>query len=169
MKNCHTVPTSLAALLIAGSTAAAKSYIIPHVLDTKGDITARGNATDFSIITVYSGGSAGQPPGEGAQVAIYLYNDDGTPMSSATGQEVGNPIVFSLSADFLKKKITKLQDRFKEAGGFPAKSVSGFAIIVVSGDDASVHVQGFVVNSHTSPFDLSMSPVEAQPIAAPVR
>ena len=52
-------------------------------------------------------------------------------------------------------------------GSFPAPVILGFGVIVVNGAGADgVNLQSFVVNSHTSAFDLSVFGFEPQPVTA---
>jgi hypothetical protein len=62
-----------------------------------------------------------------------------------------------------------LEDLIVDAGGFPAgRVVLGFGVIVVGGADPDgVNLQGFVVNSHTSAFDVSVFGFVPEEVRAP--
>jgi hypothetical protein len=61
----------------------------------------------------------------------------------------------------------RLDDLIRGNGTFPKPVKLGFGVIVVNGaDPAGVNLQGFVVNAHTGPFDLSVFGFEPQPLTA---
>ena len=153
--------------------------VLPHVLEKSGRINNTAFTFDTTIFATYVGASFSGPGGGGgggvagkvkeATVDVYLYDDDGVPMRSATGQDVCNPCSATLSPRHRKLNLS-LDEEFDRAGGFPTPQgvVTGYGVIVVGGHDDGVAIQGFVVNSHTSPFDLSVFGFEPQEIKTTV-
>jgi hypothetical protein len=94
--------------------------------------------------------------GSETQVDFYLFNDDGTPMKSASNQVICSPCQINLGTDVTRKSVIKVDDLISNSGGFTKPLVTGFAIIVVNSDPDNVSVQSFVTNTTTGPFDLSV-------------
>lgn len=145
-----------------------RTWIIPHVLEKSGKISNTQYTFDTQMFAVYSGGLPGQPPTSSATMNLYLFDNTGVPWSGPIG-DVCNPCTYALDGANRKRSITLDDLIVGNGGGFggsPTKE--GFAIAVVEGDVDQVSLQGFVVNSHTNAFDLSVfgfSPVEIQAAA----
>jgi hypothetical protein len=74
--------------------------------------------------------------------------------------------MFDLNMGARKTSIT-IDDLIVARGGFgAATNRDAFGVVVLDGDTTNVKLQGFVVNSHTSAFDLSVFGFEPQPLAA---
>jgi hypothetical protein len=143
-----------------------KTYVIPHVLETKGRVSLDPNTMNTTIYATYVGGRNGVYDGGGATVELYLYDDSGKLMAGTGGADVCAPCTFQLSSTTPKVTIS-VQDAIDGANAWNGSTVrTGFGVIVVSGDADGVNLQGFVVNSHTSAFDLSVFGFEPQPLAA---
>lgn len=158
----------LAALFVAGETKA-KTLVIPHVLEVSGRISSTPFTFDTTMFITYNGGLGDTVDSGGASVELYLYDDvTGGPMR-APGGEVCNPCAFQVDGEHRKLSVA-VDDLIEAKGGFDQSSKTGFGIIVVSGADPDgVAIQGFVVNSHTSAFDLSVFGFEPQPISSAAR
>lgn len=60
-----------------------------------------------------------------------------------------------------------LDSLLQAAGGISESTVvSACALIVTGGDVGNVNLQGFMVNAHTSPFDLAVFGFEPEPLGA---
>jgi hypothetical protein len=129
-----------------------KTHVFPHVLEKSGTIN---NAYSFDTVfeVTYAGGGGGLP-GDGATVEISLLDGDGSPIAAAGGSAVCNPCTYQLGSGKGRLRVT-MDELIETAGGFDADVETGFAVVDVTGDADQVSVQGFVVNSHESPFDLS--------------
>lgn len=143
-----------------------RTFVTPHVFDTKGRASTEPNSTDFEIKAVYRRGVVGGCGGgnycPGGRVSLYLFDESGRPMvggsaAGTAGTVVCNPCTRELGMN--TRTVTfSLQDLITNAGGFDGEVQRGFAVIVVDGQDPEgVNLQGFVVNSHTGPFDLTTS------------
>jgi hypothetical protein len=74
--------------------------------------------------------------------------------------------MFSLSTSARKASIT-VDDLIVARGGFGTETNrDAFGMVVLDGDTTNVKLQGFVVNAHTGPFDLSVFGFDPQPISA---
>lgn len=149
------VPFLLSALVVPVASAApappggaSRTYAIPHVLESPGaiDVTAR---THDAYIVVVDG--RGLPAGDrggarkqgDADVRVYLYEDDGKPVTSATGASVCNPCTYALDPQGHRRHTISIEDAVLAAGGFalnpglpPGEPVIDcFAVVVVSGAD----------------------------------
>jgi hypothetical protein len=179
MKRLIVLALGVAAWAGAGVPAAsAKSYVFPHVLEKAGRIQNTPFTFDTEIHAVYvprepRDPTHGQATGrvhEPIRIRLFLYEDDDATMRSATGEEICNPCEFELSPA-AKKLSIRIDDLIVAHGGFPppgagAQVITGYAIMTVSNDDANIAIQGFVVNSHSGPFDLSVFGFEPQEIKA---
>ncbi len=155
---------SLSLLAWAG-TAAARTYAFPHVFDTHGRISDTPYTFDTTMFMTYVGGVACVGGVEDPlSVSVYLFANDGSPMRSTGGLDVCNPCTYPVGPANRKASV-KVEDLFIAAGGMP-NGVTGYAVVDVPGAGDDVAVSGFVVNSHTSAFDLSVFGFEPQPIAA---
>jgi len=129
-----------------------RTFVIPHVLEKSGSIN---NAFSFDTVfeVTYAGGGSGLP-GDGAAVEISLFDDTGSPLVGAGGTAVCDPCAFPLGAGKGRLRVT-MDQLIEAAGGFETEVETGFAVVAVTGDADQVSVQGFVVNSHASPLELS--------------
>jgi hypothetical protein len=102
-------------------------------------------------------------------VDLFIFDQSsGQPMQSSTGADVANPASFELNASN-PTRTTSVDDLLTAQGAFDAGVKLGFGVLVVGGQDPDgVNLQGFVVNSHTSPSDLSVFAFEPQPLQAAV-
>ena len=157
-------------LAVASTAAWAKAFVLPHVLEKSGTINSKAETSDTTIYATYTRGVLGQGHGHQrghATVSLYLFEDDGTPWMGAKGNApVCNPCALDLDSSHRKVSFP-LERLIDAAGGFGgAVEMSGFGVLVVDGDSDGVNIQGFVVNAHTSPFDLSVFGFDPQPIVA---
>ena len=174
--NSHTGPFDLSVFgfepeRLKGATA--RTYVIPHILEKSGLVSTQNFTFDTSLIALYSSGIGGLPPGAGASLGLYLYDDSGALMTGSSGTPVCNPCTFDLGTGGAgsgspRKLSIRIDDLIAtRGGGFDTAEKTGFAVIVVGGADPDgVNLQGFVVNSHTGPFDLSVFGFDPQPITA---
>jgi hypothetical protein len=144
------------------SAASAKAFVIPHVLEKSGSISNTQDTFDTQFFMTYGGS------GSGAQVDLYLYDDSGQMMRSGSGQNVCGPCTYALGnggpGAVGRKRTVVLDTEIMAHGGFPpAGIVLGYGVLVVGGSDPdNVALQGFVVNAHTGPFDLSTTEMPPQ-------
>lgn len=150
------------------ATRPTRTYVIPQVLEKSGTITNTQYTFDTTIFMTYTPGLANVPAGPGATVDLYLYDQaDAKSFMMNNGQPVCNPCTFLLDATTRFRSV-RVDDLITAKGGNFDKPVKlGFGVLVVGGQDPNgVNLQGFVVNSHTNAFDLSVFGFEPQPIAA---
>lgn len=149
---------------VTAGTAMARSFVLPHVLEKSGTINAVPFTFDTTIFMTYPKGLTDGKPAKGASADLYLYDDTGTAMRGGGGQDVCNPCTYSLGSSGARKLSINVDDLIMAKGGFGGVDVrTGFAVIVVGGDDKNVAIQGFVVNAHSGPLDLSFQPIDVQP------
>jgi len=161
----------LTASAVLGTAAVqAKTFVIPHVLEQSGKISNTQFTFDTTMFITYSGGIGDTLNGGGANVDLFLFDEaTGSPMRSASGEEVCNPCSISVGASNRKVSVS-IEDLITAKGGFDHDSKTGFGVVVVGGADPDgVSVQGFVVNSHTSAFDLSVFGFDPVPLPAAAR
>jgi len=144
-----------------------RAFVIPHVLEKSGTISSSQFTFDTTLYATYAGGLPGTLSSNGATASLYLYDSaSGKALKSGTGQDVCNPCMFDLNASARKASI-RIDDLITAKGGFGTETNrDAFGVMVLDGDTTNVKLQGFVVNAHTSPFDLSVFGFEPQPIAA---
>lgn len=145
-----------------------RAFILPHVIEKSGKISNTQFTFDTTIFADYVGGLAGVPGGAGASVDLYLFDELGAPMGN-NGQTVCAPCTFQLGPQARKRSIA-IDDLITARGPFDNPVKLGFGILVVGGADPDgVALQGFVVNAHTSPFDVSVFGFEPEMIKAATR
>lgn len=149
----------------ATSGAGESSYWLGGLLEGPGRADQYGGCFDTTIFAVYTAGLVDGLLPSGAQLDVYLFDETtGLPLRVGGGDVCG-PCTFSLDADHRKASIL-LDDLITAAGGFSSiDPLSIGARVVVTGDVENVALQGLVVNSHTSPFDVTMSFVD--PVLVP--
>ncbi len=151
----------------------------PHIVEQQGSISSTPNGFDTMFVFVATGPyvesflkGGGAPPSEKSltdvTVSLYLYDNAGQAALSATSTPVAFPAVYTLGSMTPRVSVT-LENLFQVAGGYASASFQGFAVLSVSsGDWNDVAVQAFLLNSHSSAFDLSISalePVRVQDVA----
>jgi hypothetical protein len=147
------LPAVLGVLAALPDAAAAKVFVLPHIVESKGTIANTQYAFDTNIRMAY--GSVPGGPGLGASVDLYLYNNDGTLMQSQTLQTVCNPCSFPLGAGNPSAVQMRVETLVIAAGDFQG-SKNGFAVMNVGGNNPeAVGGVGQISNSHTSAFDIS--------------
>jgi hypothetical protein len=108
---------------------------------------------DTSMFMNYVGGQAGIPSGSGATVDVYLFDEaSGELVTDAVGTPVCNPC--STTLDDQTRKSAFMLGAVLPGGAVISAAVS--AVVVVSGDAGNVALQGFVVNTHSGPTEVSM-------------
>jgi hypothetical protein len=143
-----------------------RAFVIPHVLEKSGTISSANFTFDTTLHMTYAGGLPGSVSSNGASAQLFLYDNTGLPLTGATSQ-VCNPCLFDLSTSTRKVSINVDDLIVTRGGGYGGASIKlGFGVIVVGGDMENINLQGFVVNSHTSAFDLSVFGFEPVPIQA---
>ncbi|MBK6900671.1 MAG: T9SS type A sorting domain-containing protein [bacterium] len=155
---------ALSLSMLAG-TAAARTYAFPHVFETRGRTSDTPYTFDTTMFLTYAGGVACVGGVEDPlSVSLYLYDDDGSPMRSTSGLDVCNPCTYPLGPTHRKESV-RVENLFLTADEMP-NSLTGYAVVDVPGTGDDVAVSGFIVNAHTSAFDLSVFGFEPTPIAA---
>jgi hypothetical protein len=143
----------------------------PHVMEQTGSINNTPNTYDSMFVFVATGPYVGtglkkgtpSRPGKSLSdvtVRLYLYDNLGQPARSASAAPVAFPAEYTIGYSTPRASVT-LENLFQAAGGYAASPFEGFAVLSVStGDWNDVAVQAFTINSHTSAFDLALSPME---------
>jgi hypothetical protein len=165
LKKLATLVAMAALLVFVGAGfLQARTFVLPHVLEKSGRITNTQFTFDTSIFVNYVAGQGEIPAGTGATVDLFLFDSVGN-FLKVGGNEVCSTTAachFSVGGSANRKLQIVVDDLLSAKGTFNV--ALGYGVLVVGGDDPThVAVQGFVVNSHTSAFDLSVfgfAPVE---------
>jgi len=133
-----------AAILLSAEAAhaqqsARRTWVIPHVLERPG----RAGGTELHMVNL----------DRSATVEVSVFANDGQPMKSRSGQAVCSPCRITFTAS--PKQVFSLKDRIEAAGGYAGEPMSGYIVFTATAP-ASVNLQNFVVNSHTSAANLSV-------------
>jgi hypothetical protein len=152
--------------IVSNPEAGPRAFVFPHLFESSAT-TSSPNAFDSSLYAVYAGGLPGAPPaGAGAQVALYLLDEDTQDFArSASFQQVCNPCTYPVDSGQRKARMS-LQNAFVAAGGFPSSNARCFAVLVITGDADLVAIQGLTLQSRSSPFDLELIGVHAMEVEA---
>jgi hypothetical protein len=156
----------LAALSCAGPSAA-RTFTFPHIIDHHGRVSNTQFTFDTSMFITYTGAVACVDGSLTDQlVHVYLFDDEGRPLTSLTGDDICAPCSVTIGATDRSASLS-VEAAAEAAGGMPSV-LSGFAVVVVEGDDTpNVNIQGYVVNSHTNAFDLSVFGFTPEEVRAP--
>lgn len=135
----------------------AKTFVFPHMLETAGKTSLVVNSWDTFIYAFYGSGIGTIPDGGGATVDIYLYDDTGSLLQSATANDVCAPCSFTLGARNLKEEI-EIDQLILDAGGgaYPPALTGGWAIIQTSGDTDALSLQAITANNTGGPAELEL-------------
>jgi hypothetical protein len=140
------------------------TFVILHMLEKGAKSPKSPKLTfDTSIFTSYAAGL--EPPEPTVTVDIYLFNNtDGKPLLPPKGAP------YQLNRG--RKVALEIDDLITGGGprgtaAFDAAVHVGWGVVVVGGTGDGVNLQGFVVNSHTGGFDLSVFGVEPEPLRPP--
>lgn len=140
--------------------------ILPYFVEGEGSINTVPYSFDTTIFAVYAGGIAGPGVGGGI-VDIYLYDSAGKALKGADAT-VCAPCTITVN-EAARKATFRIDQAIMAAGGFPGGPGSienGFAVLVPGGlDPGTIVTGGFVVNSHSGPFDLGLAWIDSRPIA----
>ena len=137
-----------ASAALAQSPSTSRTYLIPHVLEKQGTVNTTPFTFDTDIIAALASPLPGARPPQGGNgrkagdidtLHVYVYNDDGTPWTSAAGTDVCNPCTYDLDGTH-RRVVVSLDAEIMAKGGFnpagtPATPMAGFAIVVVDGSD----------------------------------
>lgn len=158
MKTYHDLSRALITALIAvlavfTTQSFAKTFVLPHVLDSKGRISNTPFTFDTDMFYTYTG-----QMDTGAVVELYLYGAFGELIVSASGNPVCGPCTETLGAE-RRRVAVSVEDAAEAAGGFPngVSSLSGFAVITVTGDTDEVALSGELTHANSGPLDLSIT------------
>ncbi|MCI0452504.1 MAG: hypothetical protein L0Z51_08975, partial [Candidatus Latescibacteria bacterium] len=129
------------ALVIAflADSSAARTFVLPHVIETSGDTGVTNFAFDTGFQAVYTAGLVDGEPVSSATVEVYLLNASGLPITSATANPLCDPCVFTLNSA-TRRVSTTFQALIDAAGGFSGSVALGFALFEVTGDDDHVEL-----------------------------
>lgn len=160
MRKFATFAAMTALLVFAGAGfLQAKTFVIPHIVESSGKITNTTYTFDTVINLVYVGGQPGAGTTSSVDVDLYLFNNntgdfltaDGTP----TGTHVCDPCSAHLTAGSRKQQF-RIDDLVTAKLNGWTGGRNGYGILVVDGDSQNLTLQGFVSNAHTSAFDMSV-------------
>lgn len=154
---------SCAAILLSAEAASAqraarRTWVVPHVLERPARAaSAPGAETELHLVNL----------DRGATVEVSVFDNDGQPMRSRSGQAVCNPCRITFAAS--PKQVFSLRERIVAAGGFAREAMPGYIVFTATAP-GEVNVQSFVVNSHVSGAMLSVfgsAPEEVRSTLAP--
>jgi hypothetical protein len=158
--NAHTGPFDLSVFGFEPQPlkgAAARTFVIPHVLESSGTINNTQNTFDTTFYMTYIGGLPGGGAASSCDVTLTLFNDDGTRMSGGGGGGGGGilaPLHLTLDSTH-RYSETLLEDLITAAGGFGGSSRGGYATLDVTGDVGDFAATSFVAHALTGPGDLA--------------
>ena len=142
----------------------ARTFVAPHVFETKGRTSTESYAIDTEFVVTFL---PSESSSSSATLELYLFDQaTGLPMRGASGT-VCAPCAYELDSDHPWQRISLESLIETTGGGFDRNVKLGFALISVLGEGAdAVNVQGFVVNSHSGAFDLSVFPFNPEEVRA---
>lgn len=152
----------LVLLVAASTTAAARTFVFPHVIEREFTISTQTYTIDTTFYFTFTSGVGGTPASTGAAVDLYLFGASGTALTN-NGLVVCAPCSYSVGPSQRKQSVRVDELIVARGGSFDSSVKLAYAVVTTSGEQADgVTVSAFTVNSHTGPFDLDM--VELQPV-----
>ena len=152
-----------------GMPSGARTFVMPHLLETSGSVLDTPNTFDTTIFCTYAATVAPSDPGYGASVSLYLFDEaTGEILRDGTGADVCNPCIedFQSAITPRKRKINIETLMNASGGGFPSPQVSMRALAVANGDVEGINMTASVSHARTGPGDLSVFVFEPNEIAA---
>ena len=142
------------------------SFVLPHVLERSGTLSNAATTFDTTLFTTYTSGLVGADRTHDVPLDIFLF-DNGKPVDLSTAVPCAT-CSFALAGG--RKQLLRIDNLLTPSHPVPPAGFCklGFGVIAVSGGGDDVDLQGFVVNSHTSAFDLSVFGFTPAPIAASI-
>lgn len=101
-----------------------RTFVLPHVLETTGRISASAFSFDTSIFMAYTPGLAGLGCGSGSAVDLFLFDEA---VSSACAPSVG----LACGAGSQRKRSVCIDDLLVPSAAFDAGVKMGFGVLVV--------------------------------------
>lgn len=149
--------------VVKGSTLyVGPTFVVPHVLDKSGTITKGTFGFDTTVFANYGPGLVGADSSHGVALDVFLFDND---RPVALGGPACSACTFGLGTG--RKQLLRVDDLLTPHSP-PSACKLGFGVIVVNGATDDANIQGFVVNSHTGAFDLSVFGFDPTPISAAV-
>ncbi len=145
----------------------ARTYVIPHILETSGSAEETTNTFDTTVEAAYLPSPGAGSNDLGATLELNLFDqNDGFPMQGKTGA-ICAPCTFSFGPSNSVQNLNLDHLITSRGGGFDAPRKEGFALLAVGGaDPGGIALETFIVNSHSSPLDVSVFGFEPQPAGA---
>lgn len=129
---------SLAMLLAtpAGAPILSKAVLKSFFIASPGNTATDPHATDVEILLTYTAGLAGMPSEAGTTTRLYLYDDEGEPLTSGTGQVVCAPCVFASGGAAPRRMTISVDDLILARGGFSSgnQAQAGFVVLDIFDD-----------------------------------
>lgn len=150
----------------ATQTSVTKTYLILHFIERQGTVATTQYSFDTNIF-IYS------PPFRENRMELYLYDRLGNVLKAkqrltGTPVDICNPC----RINFTGRIRIELETLIGAAGEFSENTYLGRANMVITGrpDDLDqLKVEYWLINSHSSPFDLSLSILQLEPLPGAVR
>ena len=134
----------------------ARVFVLPEVRDRSESGSGLPKVIDCYLTAAYVGGLGDVPAGTGATVELYLYDDNGAPMSGSAGP-ICAPCSYTLGTGLPASASRWLEVDIGNLSPVPATK-QGFAVVRVAGaDPGAVVLEQFEEAFHASPTARSHS------------
>jgi hypothetical protein len=139
-------------------------FSVGHMLATPGATADTPFSFDTTMFFTYAAGLAGEPGGPGATVETYLFDDATGQLLARRDRHAGlQPVRHAAEPGRAEGRDDA---RRASCPAVPSSRRRCRAVCVVSGDAGNVTPQAFIVNRHTSAFDVSIFAPEFNELAA---
>lgn len=152
---------------LGDGTVVVRTHLAPHVFETKGRPAGRFSfdvalsATNASTI-----GGLSSDPGA-MRVGVYLFDEaSGRPLTTSGGSPCTSCTV-TLAPGERKSSLSVDNLASADRSDLGRLARLGYSVLTVDGRPEQVRVQSFVVNAHTSAFDLSVFGFVPETLQAP--
>jgi hypothetical protein len=143
----------------------AKSYVVPHLLDTSGDIRSDDHCFDATLHVTYTPTVTGTS-NQSVDVKYYVFSGLTADLAKGTdGTVICGPCSATLTGNARKVSIRLETEALKHG---VSTNVIGYGLVTISGDDGNVGMTVFITNAQNNAFELSVFGITPQEIAAAV-
>ena len=130
------VGAALVAATPAGAPILNRSVLKSFFIAGPGTTANQPRATDTEILLTYTAGLAGMTSGSGAATALFLFDGNGEPLTSGTGEVVCAPCLYQTGGTAPRRTTIVIDDLIMAHGGFGTsqQTKQGFVVFDTNGD-----------------------------------
>ncbi len=155
----------IGAALLAGTPAGApivnRSVLKSFYSASPGTTGSQPRTIDSEILLTYTAGLAGMTSGSGAATALFLFDTNGEPLTSGTGEVVCAPCLYQTGGTAPRRTSILIDDLIMAHGGFgtSGQTKQGFAVMDATGDADQLTAMVRIKTTTGTPGQPSIVPI----------